>query len=73
MKDKDFKDLLKSIDQARKIHKGKIVKNKKYKSQCCNAPVKMEGLPDFEGDKYPCTVHYVCTECGRPCDIREEK
>jgi len=47
--------------------------DKKYKSQCCNAPVKVEGLPDFEGDKCPCTVYYVCTKCGKPTDTKEIK
>jgi len=49
------------------------MKNKEYKSRCCNAAVKVGGLPDFEGDKYPCTVHYVCTKCNEPCDIKEIK
>ena len=47
--------------------------DKNYKSKCCNALVKVEGLPDFHGDKYPCTAHYVCTKCGEPCDIKQEK
>jgi len=49
------------------------MKNKKYKSKCCNASVKTEGLPDFHGDKYPCTVHYVCTKCKEACNIKEVK
>ena len=44
-----------------------------YKSQCCNAPVKTGGLPDFEGDKNPCTLYYVCTKCNKPCNIKGEK
>jgi len=27
--------------------------------------------PYFEGDKYPCTVHYECTKCEKPCDIQD--
>lgn len=46
------------------------MKKQEYKSKCCNAPVKVEGLLDFEGDIYPCTVHYVCTKCKETCDIK---
>ena len=40
------------------------------KSKCCNANVKTRGLPDFFGDKYICTVYYVCQKCGKACDIK---
>lgn len=29
---------------------------------CCNAPLEVEG---------DTTLHYVCTECGRPTDPKE--
>lgn len=42
------------------------------KSKCCNAEVKIEGVPDFLGDKVEemtvATCYYICTECGKPCD-----
>jgi len=42
-------------------------------SDCCCAPVRVEGSPDFIGDKVEdvdvCTCSYVCTECGKVCDI----
>jgi len=43
-------------------------------SVCCNAEVRtVGGLPDFIGDKYACTMYYICTECNKPCDIKEDK
>jgi len=49
------------------------MKNKEYKSQCCNALIKVGGLPDFLGDKYPCTIYHTCTKCGKPCNIKGVK
>lgn len=43
---------------------------KVYRSRCCNAEVKMDGMPDFMGSKYVCTVYYVCLKCNKPCDLR---
>ena len=46
-----------------------------YRSKCCNAPVKLsKPAPDFLGDdpdkmEYG-TIYFVCTKCGKPCDIR---
>ena len=42
-----------------------------YKSKCCNAGVKVEGLSDFLGSKKVCTVNYVCLECNKPCDAEK--
>jgi hypothetical protein len=42
-------------------------------SACCLAPVKIEGEPDFPGDKHACTQYYVCTNCGKPCDRASEE
>lgn len=39
------------------------------KSQCCRADVRLVGMPDFDEDKYPTTVHYECKKCGKSCDI----
>ncbi len=39
------------------------------KSECCDAEVRMEGVPDFVGGKDICTVSFVCNECGNACNI----
>ncbi len=41
-------------------------------SECCGAPVKTEGLPDFPSDDCMCTWYYVCTKCDRACDAVED-
>ena len=41
-------------------------KKKSYKSICCNAPVRVEGMDDFDE---VCTMHHVCTKCGKDCDV----
>ncbi|MBI2591180.1 MAG: hypothetical protein HYW34_00690 [Candidatus Brennerbacteria bacterium] len=40
----------------------------KYKSKCCKAEVKIEGIPDFEGGQEVCTMSFVCVKCGKDCD-----
>lgn len=42
-------------------------------SKCCNAEVVVSGSPDFEGDKKPCTIYYVCSACEKTCDVVEAK
>lgn len=42
---------------------------KVYKSKCCNAKARADGVPDFLGSKEVCTVSYTCLECGKPCDV----
>ncbi len=42
---------------------------KKYKSGCCNAKVKVAGMPDFLESKEVCTVYYVCLKCNQPCNV----
>lgn len=37
------------------------LKNRKFKSKCCNADVKVEGKT---------THYYVCLKCGKDCDIK---
>lgn len=44
-----------------------------YKSKCCNAGVKTEGVPDFTGSKEICTVSYICRKCYKPCDVVTSK
>jgi len=44
-------------------------KKNKEKSNCCHAPVRVSGIPDFEGDKSVCIQYYICTKCNEPCDI----
>ena len=39
------------------------------KSKCCNANVKLSGMPDFVGDNDICTFHYECEKRGNACDI----
>lgn len=41
-------------------------KKSNYKSICCNADVRIEGMNDFYKQ---CTMYHVCTYCNRPCDI----
>ena len=41
-----------------------------FKSKCCNAECKLGGLPDFIGSDIICTMYYVCTKCGKDCDIK---
>ncbi len=42
---------------------------KVYRSKCCNAEVKVEGMPDFLGSKEICTFHFSCLRCGKPCNV----
>ena len=42
-----------------------------YKSKCCNAKVRADGMPDFSKDI--CTVSFVCLKCDRPCYVKEIK
>ena len=42
---------------------------KVYRSKCCNAEVKVEGMPDFLESKEVCTVNYVCLKCNNLCDV----
>jgi hypothetical protein len=44
-----------------------------YRSKCCNAEVRTEGVPDFIGSKEICTVSYVCLKCNRSCDVVESR
>ena len=44
-----------------------------YKSKCCNAKVRVNGVPDFIGSKEICTVSYICLKCNRPCNVKESK
>lgn len=46
---------------------------KVYKSKCCNAEVKMEAMPDFSGSKEICTFYFSCLQCGKPCNVNEQK
>jgi hypothetical protein len=42
-------------------------------SKCCGAKIRVEGgAPDFIGSNYVCTMCYVCTHCGKPCDWQEK-
>jgi len=42
---------------------------KVYRSKCCNAKVKADGMPDFLGSKEACTVSYICLKCNKPCNV----
>ena len=44
-----------------------------YRSKCCNAPVKTDGIPDFLGTKEVCTVSFTCTKCKKACDVIQKK
>ncbi len=46
---------------------------KVYRSKCCNAEVKVEGMPDFLGSKEICTFHFSCLQCGKPCNVQEKR
>jgi len=45
----------------------------KLLSNCCNAPAELDFSDDFtEGDSEHndgCTCCYMCTKCGKPCDV----
>ena len=42
-----------------------------YYSDCCNSPTKTSsGLPDFIGDKEAITYSFICSKCGKPCNIK---
>jgi hypothetical protein len=45
-------------------------KKTKLKSTCCDAPVKIGGVGDFNDKDKVCTLYSVCTKCGNPCDIK---
>lgn len=40
-----------------------------YKSKCCNAEVRADGMPDFIGSKKICTISFVCLGCKKPCNV----
>ena len=42
-----------------------------YRSKCCNAKVRADGIPDFLGSKEVCTISFTCLNCGKPCDVME--
>ena len=42
-----------------------------YKSKCCNAEVRTDGVPDFIGSKEVCTISFVCLRCDKLCDVSE--
>jgi hypothetical protein len=44
-------------------------KKSNIKSDCCNAEVKVGGIPDFNGDRHACTQYYVCTKCEEACNV----
>jgi hypothetical protein len=43
-------------------------------SSCCGAEIRVDGgAPDFMGSNYVCTMCYVCTHCGKPCDWKSKE
>lgn len=42
---------------------------KVYRSKCCNAKARADGVPDFLGSEEVRTVSYTCLKCGKPCDV----
>ena len=44
---------------------------KQLRSECCEQPVRTEGIPDFMGDDTIVTVNYFCTGCEKPCNTIE--
>jgi hypothetical protein len=50
-------------------------KQNKFISQCCRAEVKVSsGVEDFGGKDYRGqTNYYVCSKCGKACDVIKEK
>lgn len=44
------------------------------RSECCNAEIRVEGgMSDFMGSKEICTVSFICTECGKGCNEKEQE
>jgi len=58
----------KELKMLKNAEKSKI-KNSNEISKCCNAPVRIEGMPDFVGSNHIYTMYYVCTKCEKPCDV----
>lgn len=52
---------------------GECMVKQEYKSKCCNAKVKIEGMPDFIGSEEVCTFSFVCLKCNKPCDVKKSK
>ena len=42
---------------------------KGFRSKCCNAKARAEGVPDFLGSKEVCTVNYICLKCNKSCNV----
>ena len=40
-----------------------------YRSKCCNAEVRSDGVPDFMGSDEICTISFSCLKCGNACDV----
>lgn len=46
------------------------------RSNCCHAPVRIGGVPDFPGDRpgdHGQTQYHVCESCGEPCGLADER
>ncbi len=46
-------------------------KEKEKLSNCCNAPVTIGGIGDFNDNDRIQTRYYVCIECKEACDLEE--
>ena len=42
-------------------------------SNCCKAPVKVEGMGDFHDADAINTMYHVCEKCQKPCDAYHSK
>ena len=53
-------------DMGRKDYRDEFMHKVNYKSECCNADVTTNGTK--EG--LIIIMHYVCSKCKKPCDIK---
>ena len=57
-------------DSCHQYAYGKPTEQKEL-SACCNAPMTVGGIGDFDDKDKVCTQYYVCSKCKRPCDRAE--
>ena len=49
-----------------------IIYAKNVTSDCCNAKIRLEGIPYFIGDNTIFTVNCFCSKCEKPCGIKRK-
>lgn len=49
------------------------MQKERYRSKCCKADVKTEGIPDFLGSNEVVTMNFVCLKCKKACNVERIK